>query len=149
MNAFVFFTIVLTGLLIAISLIDVRQLRIPDGLNALLFGSGVLYWAVHSFETIPYQVANAVVVAGLLWLLQYGYAHYSGRIGLGLGDVKMMGAAAIWISPLSVSILIFIASFCGLVFAIGRGNHKAGARIPFGPFLAFGLISTWLMENLP
>jgi leader peptidase (prepilin peptidase) / N-methyltransferase len=149
MNAFVFFTILLGALLIMISVIDIRQLRIPDGLNLFLFGSGISYWAVHSLEALPYQIANAAVVAGLLWLLRYGYARYSGRIGLGLGDVKMMGAAAVWISPLSVPMLIFIASFCGLVFALGRGNHKAGARIPFGPFLAVGLISTWFMENLP
>jgi leader peptidase (prepilin peptidase) / N-methyltransferase len=149
MNEFVFFTILLSALLIMISAIDIRQLRIPDGLNVLLFGSGISYWTVHSFENLPYQVANAAVVAGLLWLLRYGYAHYSGRIGLGLGDVKMMGAAAVWISPLSVPLLIFIASFSGLVFAIAGGNHKVGARIPFGPFLAVGLISTWLMENLP
>jgi leader peptidase (prepilin peptidase) / N-methyltransferase len=148
MDAILLFTLVLAGLLIAISIIDIQQLRIPDGLNALLFGSGVLYWAVHSPENLPYQIASGAVVAALLWLLRYGYAHFSGRIGLGLGDVKMMGAAAIWISPLSVSMLIFIASFCGLVFAICRGNHPTDARIPFGPFLAVGLISTWLMENL-
>lgn len=149
MNMVFLFTAVLIGLLSVISVIDIRTLRIPDSLNALLLGSGVLFWALQSPESLPYQIASGVVVATVLWLLRFGYARFSGRIGLGLGDVKMIGAGAVWISPFSVPMLVFIASFGGLVYAAVNGNSGGDGKIPFGPFLALGLMSTWLMENLP
>jgi leader peptidase (prepilin peptidase) / N-methyltransferase len=148
MSTVLMFTIVIAGLLIAISVIDIRQLRIPDVLNVFLLVSGLLYWVVQNPEMLPYQIVNGAVVAALLWLLRSGYAQLSGRIGLGLGDVKMVGAGSVWISPQSVPMLIFIASFCGLVFVIVRGVSAADGRIPFGPFLALGLISVWFMENI-
>jgi leader peptidase (prepilin peptidase) / N-methyltransferase len=148
MTIVLLFTAVLAGLLSAISVIDIRTLRIPNGLNAMLLISGALFWFAQRPETLPYQIANGVVVATLLWLVRFGHARFSGRIGLGLGDVKMMGAGAVWISPLSVPLLVFIASFFGLVYAFVKGNRGGDMRIPFGPFLALGLMSTWLMENL-
>jgi leader peptidase (prepilin peptidase) / N-methyltransferase len=146
MNTVLIFTIFLTGVLIKISVTDVKEMRIPDSLNLILLFSGIVFWATHNAEQLPYQIANGAIVGILIWLVRFGYFRLTKRIGLGLGDVKMMGAGAIWISPFSVPILIFIASFSGLVFAIIKG--RVGERIPFGPFLALGVIASWLMENV-
>jgi leader peptidase (prepilin peptidase) / N-methyltransferase len=149
MTAVVFFTILLAGILLAIARIDVLEMRIPDALNFSLLGSGVLFWVFHSFDALPTQIANGVGAGLLMWLVRFGYAHFTGRTGLGLGDVKMMGAGAVWVSTPSIPMVLFIASFSGLLFAILKKQGASHERIPFGPFLALGLFASWIMENAP
>jgi leader peptidase (prepilin peptidase) / N-methyltransferase len=141
------FTFLLLGIGVAISAIDIKQMRIPNALNALLLFSGLSYWVIQSWAALPYQIGNGAFVFSLLWLLRFSYVQLSGKVGLGLGDVKMMGAAAVWISPLSVPLMVFIASFSALVFAFLKGSKSEDGRIPFGPFLAGGMFVTWVLEN--
>ncbi len=145
----VWFTLLLTMILMLISVVDIREQRIPDALNLALMLGGALFWYTNDFDYLVPQLGGAVFVALALWLIRYAHLRITGRIGLGLGDVKMGGAAAVWISPLSLPLFLFISSFCGLVFALTKGDAVAQKRIAFGPFLGLGLMSSWLMENLP
>jgi leader peptidase (prepilin peptidase)/N-methyltransferase len=65
--------------------------------------------------------------------------------GLGLGDVKFLAAATPWVGIMGIPVLLLIAAFSALI-AIG-GMQIAGQNLtretslPFGPFLAIGLLS--------
>lgn len=151
MGVAVSFGVVLAVVLGAIAWIDIRRMIIPDALNVLLAAGGVAYQWMASPATLWVQVVSGAGMFAAFWLIRRVHAAATGRIGLGLGDVKMAGASAIWISPWNLPLFVFLASFCGLAFALCRHlmNDRLSAtkRQPFGPFLAAGLFLTWIGEQ--
>lgn len=144
-------TIALAAVLAAISITDFRRQIIPDGLNLALAGIGLFYQLAADAEGVPMQLLFAAATFAAAWLLRRGHFLMTGRIGLGLGDVKMLAAAACWISPLLLPVLLFIASASALLFVGGQvvatGPAAARARVAFGPFIAIGLGASWALEQ--
>ncbi len=144
-------TIALTAILAAITAVDFRKLIIPDHLNLALAATGLGFQAATQPDDLPLQVLFAASVLLAIWLMRRGHFMMTGRIGLGLGDVKMLGAAACWISPLLLPVMLFIASASALLFVCGQvvasGPTATRGRVPFGPFIAIGLGSTWALEQ--
>lgn len=142
---------VLALLLAAIAREDLRSRRIPDPLTLALALSGALA-ALLSEGRLPLDRAAAgLAAAALLWAVGAGFRRVRGVTGLGLGDVKMAGAAAFWISPWNLP--LFLAAAClAALLAVG-GAILAGrppgrrTRIPFGPFLGLGLLLVWSLET--
>ncbi|TSE10954.1 prepilin peptidase [Mesorhizobium intechi] len=144
-------TIALAAVLAAISIADFRRQIIPDGLNLALAGIGLSYQLAADAEGVPVQILFAAATFAAAWLLRHGHFLVTGRIGLGLGDVKMLAAASCWISPLLLPVLLFIASASALLFVGGQvvatGPAAARARVAFGPFIAIGLGASWALEQ--
>lgn len=144
-------TFALLAILAGISIIDFRRLVIPDGLNLALAGIGFGFQMATHPAGVPAQILFAAAIFAIVWLVRQGHFVMTGRIGLGLGDVKMLAAAACWISPLLLPILLFIASASALLFIGGQvvtvGPPAARARVPFGPFIATGLGCAWALEQ--
>lgn len=142
----------LAVILIAVVIVDFRRMIIPDWLNLALATSGFSFQLFASRDGVASQVVFAVGVLAVFWAMRHGHFAITGRIGLGLGDVKMLGAAALWISPLLFPILIFIASASALLFVgaqvIAIGPAAARLRVPFGPFIALGLGCAWTLEQI-
>lgn len=144
-------TIALAAVLAAISIIDFRRQLIPDRLNLALAGIGLGYQIAIGADGLPVWLLSAASTFAAAWLIRRGHFLMTGRIGLGLGDVKMLGAAACWISPLLLPVLLFIASASALLFIGGQvimaGQAAARARVAFGPFIAMGLGCCWALEQ--
>ncbi|KAB1079962.1 prepilin peptidase [Methylobacterium soli] len=134
-------------LTLPIALIDLRRQIIPDRLNLALLGLGLglagLRAAQAPLAALAEGLAGAGLAAALLWGLRAAYGAWRGRTGLGLGDVKFVGAATAWIGLSGLPLMIFAASGSALVLiglAALRGRTiGAATRLPFGPFLALGL----------
>jgi leader peptidase (prepilin peptidase) / N-methyltransferase len=141
------FTALLLSLLVAISYVDYRELRIPDWLSASLLAGGITFWLMTARDSLPTQILSGTVLASALWLIRLAHSRIAGRIGLGLGDVKMAGAGALWISPVLLPLFVFLASASGLVYALLITRQDERGRLPFAPFLAIGLFSCWTMER--
>jgi len=76
--------------------------------------------------------------------------------GLGLGDVKFLVAAAIWVGVAGLPTLLLIAALAALGVAgcLQLAGHRMQRQtsMPFGPFLALGLLLTpalqlWLGQS--
>jgi prepilin signal peptidase PulO-like enzyme (type II secretory pathway) len=137
--------------LVAIARIDLKTLTIPDALNALLAVLG-LAWSWQASGGFPVQsVLFAAAMLAAMWLVRFVFRLARGAQGLGLGDVKMAGASALWFSPWNAPAFLFFSAISALVFvAAGRsvtGRLDTKARVPFGPFLGVGLFATWLLER--
>ena len=144
-------TVALAAVLCAISIADFRRQIIPDGLNLALAGIGLVYQMAADADGLPVRLLFATAIFAMAWAIRRGHFLMTGRIGLGLGDVKMLTAAACWISPLLLPVLLFIASASALLFVGGHvlatGPAAARARVAFGPFIAIGLGCSWVLEQ--
>ena len=142
-------TTILTCLLLAIAVADVRTLRIPDSLNLALACVGLTICYTTQRYSVTYLIVSMAITSIALWGIGQLYFRLRGRIGLGLGDVKFAGAAATWIGLEGVPIMMSAASIGAIVFVVVRSSYGAGLawelKVPFGPFLGLGLMSSWLM----
>lgn len=132
--------------LIGISIVDMRQRRIPDKLNAMLFllgaGSGFL------FEEISFvsRLGGAVAVSIPMLLVACIF-----RESIGGGDIKLTAAGGmllgIWGNLFAVSSgLIF-----GGVYGAGLLLTKKARRkdsFALGPFLCVGIAAAFLMQQI-
>jgi leader peptidase (prepilin peptidase)/N-methyltransferase len=145
------FAAVLLAILVAIAVVDFRDMIIPDPLNLALAAAGFAFAALdrHSFPVG--QAAFAILVLSGFWLFRAGFHRIRGIAGLGLGDVKMAGAAAFWFSPWNLPLFLFATAISALVFVTSKSlatrRVDKHSRIPFGPFLGFGLFLTWALER--
>ena len=126
---------------IPLFVIDVREHRLPNRWNAALAGgglvvNGIVAWSRSSVE--PFVAAVGVGFAGLLGMFAL---HWVTRGGLGLGDVKLVGALGCGIAdPLALFVVVFVAFLLAGIWVI-VGRYRRGSRVAFGPFL---LIGGWL-----
>jgi leader peptidase (prepilin peptidase) / N-methyltransferase len=85
------------------------------------------------------SLANAAAAVGFLWAIKISFRYLAGYEGLGLGDVKLLGAVGIWLSLQQQAVVLELAAVAALI-AVGalrfrqRCNHDI--LIPFGAFLA-------------
>lgn len=136
----------------AICYFDFRWFVIPDWLNLLLFGAGVLVRTFTGWQDAAISILVAVGASATIWIIRELHKRRTGRTGLGLGDVKLAGASAVWFSPWNLPLYLFFASVSALVyFALRHGFNRLDAktiRVPFGPFLGAALIATWGLERM-
>jgi leader peptidase (prepilin peptidase)/N-methyltransferase len=130
-----------------LALIDIRHGIIPDWLNLSIAGLGLLKTAAAGGLAASAEATIEAVVIGLVvWLLRRLYFAWRKIEGLGLGDVKFLAAAATWLGIAGIPMLLLIAAIAALVTVGGlRLAGQAMTRqtsLPFGPFLAMGLLLT-------
>ncbi len=152
------FSTLLAGLAIWIATVDLEQLIIPDLANA---GIAVLGLALIVIETpasalaeeISDALMRAVVAGGLLFLVRFVFTRVAGKEGLGLGDVKLMAAGAIFLSWASLPYALVIAAVAAIMVVVLRGIRQGEwldreTEIPFGAFLAPAIWAAFLLEQL-
>lgn len=133
-------SLVLAGLLLWITLADLRRWRIPDFGTAVLALAGVGATTLFNPTNLPPHIFAAIGIGALLWLLSEVAFRLRGRDALGLGDAKLAAAAALWIGPVGLPSLILMAALSGVVVAL----IKRARAVPFGPHLALALWVVWL-----
>lgn len=133
-----------TGLLVAISVIDIRTYRIP---NVLVYPA-VLISA--SFIVLGDLAGGHLhALRALVGFLAYGVgllivALISPR-GMGMGDVKLAGLIGLVLGSIGLG-LVGVAAGAGILFGgvgavvalVFGGNRKT--RVPYGPFMAAGAL---------
>ncbi len=134
------------GLLPAIAMIDLQFRIIPDGLNMLLGVLG-LWWLYASGGDRPSAliVAGSLLAVGLFFALVY--SRWRGKEMLGLGDVKFLAAAGLWLRPDLAPWFLTVAG--GLGVGIGFLWRYLGGdkEFPFAPALCLSLVIFVLVET--
>ncbi len=132
-------------LLTILIVIDFRERLLP---NKYVFPYAALGILFHILTDFSYLSLNAVLLGGalgygLLWLVRaIGSWHYK-QEALGLGDVKLMGAAGLWLGPenvmLALSLGAMLSIFHGIIYAIYTKKSLRRLEIPAGPGLIGGI----------
>jgi leader peptidase (prepilin peptidase) / N-methyltransferase len=139
----VMISLALLALLAAAGFIDVRQMIIPDSLNAGLLLLGCANAFLRGTPTPQQALAGAVAGSLTFFLVKWLYLKLRGQDGLGWGDVKFMAGAGSLIGPLLLPWLVLFASLSGLGFALLNKPETQTSRLPFAPHLATGLLVCW------
>jgi leader peptidase (prepilin peptidase)/N-methyltransferase len=146
-------SLVLLGLAcVWLAWVDLRDGIIPDWLNLLVAATGVVRIAIlEGWAAAVAALCEGVVIGAVVWLLRWFYYNWRKFHGLGLGDVKLLAASAVWIGVVGVPIQLLIASVAALAAAgIMQLLKRPVTRLTvlsFGPFLAFGLLAVILVQQ--
>jgi leader peptidase (prepilin peptidase) / N-methyltransferase len=132
--------------------IDLRRGLIPDWLNlAIAFVGLARIAALDGSAAALLGLCDGIIVGTTVWLLRRLYARVRKFEGLGLGDVKLLGASGIWIGIGGVPMQLLVASLATLAAAgvLRLAGHAMTRQtsLPFGPFLALGLLTTLALQE--
>jgi len=140
-NGTLFVALLMSGFLLALSLIDLRCQLLPDALTLPLLWLGLL---LHTCHIMPLSSpADAILGAAsgylLFRLLAWAYRLLRHQEALGGGDAKLLAALGGWLGWQPLPLLLLMASSLGLVavllarLLVRRPLHLP---LPFGPCLA-------------
>ena len=93
-----------------------------------------------------------MITGAIVFVLRWLYFRLRGHHGLGLGDVKLLAASAVWIGVAGIPVQLLVGSITALIAAVAL--HVAGrtmtrqTALPFGPFLALGLLATLALQQV-
>ncbi|HEY5713215.1 MAG TPA: prepilin peptidase [Allosphingosinicella sp.] len=134
-------------MLVAASIEDLRSRTIANGLNIAIALLAIPFWWSTGLALWP-DVAIQVAVAALVFAL-FAAAFAFGAMGG--GDVKLLGAVALWLPAPAVPALIVIMSLAGGALTLAMYiRHRLARRegrleIPYGVAISFGAL--WLISE--
>jgi leader peptidase (prepilin peptidase) / N-methyltransferase len=159
---------ILSWLLIALAVLDMEHLWLPDRLTLggaliglpFVFARFAISWAsprwtsgmashrTHIYEEVVHWVIGVLLAPAIVLFTRWAYRAVRKQEGMGLGDAKLMLLLAVWLG-LSHTLLAFVLGVIfGTVFAVvllvfPAARREAGtkwslARLPFGTFLCIG-----------
>ncbi len=141
--------------LVVATAIDLEHQRIPNVLTyrlapvllVLLAGAAAIEGDWSSLRRAA--IAGIALPAGMLALAE-GYRLVRGRMGMGMGDIKLaasVGLAIGWLGGWHLVIWFYATTFSAFAIAmvlIGSGRAKIASKIPYGPYMAIGAVVAML-----
>lgn len=138
--------------LIALTMIDLETLLLPDELTLPLLWVGLLVNLEGRFAPLHEAVIGAATGYLSLWIVYHGFRLATGKEGMGYGDFKLLGGLGAWFGWSKIPSLLLLASGVGAVVGlilIFSGRQGREVPIPFGPYLAgAGIAVLYLGEPL-
>lgn len=139
-------------LLLTLSIIDLKTFLLPNELVLGFLVSGIVFHAATIFRYADFQdmVLGGIIGFSLLYLLRGVTEIIYKRETLGLGDVKLMGAAGVWLGPDFILLALTAGAVCGVAHGLGmalymkcKSGHFPVMRemvLPAGPGFAAGTV---------
>lgn len=149
----VFATILLVALgllLVSAGIEDARKRTIANWKNAAIAGLAPLWWIATGLS--PWPDMALLLLSGVVVFALFALAFHFGMMGG--GDVKMLGAFALWLplQPL-VWLLILMSLIGGVLTVIMMIEHRwrkseSPLEIPYGVAIAIAAIVVFYQPNL-
>lgn len=127
--------------LIALAIIDLKTMILPDYLTIPLIIIGILY---NHFSSTPIistieSLLGATLGYCLIWLINWVYLSIMDRPGIGMGDAKLLAGIGALLGPSVIFPTLLIASLMGIVGGLiwlKIYRLKQSQAFPFGPYLS-------------
>ena len=130
--------------LVALIVIDLDHMILPDHLNAILFALGLGYLALADLAALPMALMGALVgaavYAGVVFVTGWVMTRALKRDAVGFGDVKFLAVAGVWLGLPLLPVFLVLSGACGVAFGLIWKTMGRGAVFPFGPALIAALI---------
>jgi len=147
--------LVFTGLILG-SFIDLEHLYLPDRvtIGGMVLGVPLSYLVPELQGEREGLAALCRSLGGLaggflfLWGIGALFTKILKKEAMGFGDVKLIGAVGAFFGPVAVLFTIIVSSVVGSAVGVamllrGRAKLGAGTQVPYGPFLALGVL-VWM-----
>jgi len=129
--------------LVVVTFIDIEHQIIPDEISL----GGILAGFAFSF-VLPWlgwldSLIGIVAGGGSLLLVAYGYQLFTGKEGMGGGDIKLLAMMGAFLGWQAIPFIIFFSSLAGSIFGLTLmmiQKKDSKLAIPFGPYLVFGAV---------
>ena len=136
-------TPVLAIVLIILSVVDLRDFRLPDVMTYPVLAVGLALSAIRE-GTVPFDSLIGASAGYLtFWVLGLMYLNFRNTIGLGLGDAKLLAAAGAWMGWQALPTVVLLSSISALMYALLGGKLNRQDCIAYGPWLSCAFIFCW------
>lgn len=136
------YTILVFGLITG-SIIDLDHMILPDEITLGGTVVGLVGAWLNPERAFMDAFWGVLAGGGSLWLVAYIYYIFTGREGLGGGDIKLLAFIGAMLGWRSIPFVILAASMLGAVvglLAARKSEDGLRTAIPFGPFISFAAI---------
>jgi leader peptidase (prepilin peptidase) / N-methyltransferase len=157
--------------LLGLAVMDAETLLLPDLFTLPGLLAGVVFAALHpglkgagwawgtALGAAGWSLLAAATAAAALLLIAGAYWLMRRRMGMGLGDVKLLAMLAAWLGLRQTGLVLFLAVVAGALYGLAtilvnrRVNRRVGTSpgqlpVPFGTMLSLaGLYSIFLGER--
>lgn len=133
------FALLLLWALLALTVIDLNTMLLPDQITLPLLWLGLLVNIGGMFTSLQDAVLGAVAGYMSLWLVYQGFRLLTGKEGMGFGDFKLLAALGAWMGWQALPGIILLSSLVGALVGITLmllHKRDGSMAIPFGPYLA-------------
>jgi leader peptidase (prepilin peptidase) / N-methyltransferase len=130
---------VLLWVLIALTMIDLDTMQLPDVLTLPLMWLGLLVNLSGMFVPLSNAVIGAAAGYLALWGVYWLFRLIAGKEGMGYGDFKLLAALGAWMGWQMLPAIILLSSVVGAAVGIVMiAGRRLGWSQPlgFGPYLA-------------
>lgn len=138
--------------LLALALIDLRALKLPNAQTVLLALTGVTAAAIIAPADISDRFVGAAGGFLALELIRRGCRLVRGREGIGGGDPKLFGALGAWLGWQALPMLLLVGSLvgvaAGLVMLARNTTDRPPLKLPFGSLLALAAWTIFLWQSV-
>jgi len=136
--------VVLALLLVSVGIEDARAREIANWKNAAIALLAPLWWWANGLSLWPGVALILAIALGVFVLFALAF-----RVGwMGGGDVKLIGALALWLPPLPLVNMLMLMSLIGgglTLLLLGERavrRAKGGIEIPYGVAIAAAALLT-------
>lgn len=145
-------------MLILLAAIDLKEGLLPNELVLGFLCLGVIFHlcSIFTYLTMTDMGLGGVVGLSSFYLLRYVSNRIYKTDTLGLGDVKLMGAAGVWLGPYYILIAMIFGALAGIIHGLGFATaiwiktkswpNFSLLSLPAGPGFAVGIaIAAYIM----
>lgn len=127
--------------IVAIVVTDLEHTIILDEVQVAVGVFGVL-WGIATDVAMEDMFLGAFTGAAIGLTLKYGFLYLRHKDGLGMGDVKFLAVAGVWLASAANFVpFLFFAGLLGILSGTIWTACRLGERFPFGPALAAALLA--------
>lgn len=139
-------------ILLILSIIDLKTRLLPNKLVGSFAALGIAFHIISAGHilSIGQILIGGMTGFGSLYLIRVVANRIYAQDALGLGDVKLLGAAGLWLGPEGVMIAMSAGAFAAVLHGVGVAmraalKHKTKPdfvhlQIPAGPGFAVGIV---------
>ncbi|WP_164503825.1 prepilin peptidase [Rickettsiales endosymbiont of Stachyamoeba lipophora] len=118
---------------------DLEYLVVFD-LMQILFAMAAIIYMVNNNLDFLVQLRYALITYAFFFGLNLVYSLVRKKDGIGLADIKFLGIAALFLTPLEVVWLIFLSGLCGVIFGSVWVLFKKSRQFPFIPCIIISFV---------
>ena len=140
LHAYLFASFLLIG-----SVIDLYHMIIPDEITLTLVALTPAVIYLHPELDWLSSTIGVVAGGGSLYVIAWLYWLTRRKVGMGMGDVKLLAGIGGWLGYQGVLTTLLYGSLIGTVVALvliftGKKGYNMQSALPFGPCLALGAL---------